>query len=726
MVLPVPNLDDRRFDDLVAEARARLAAHLPELTQVTPGDPVHTMIDLFAWLTETILFRANLIPERQRRVFLNLLQIPIRPAKAARGVVCVDGSPTSVQLPPLLPDASKLMGGKKTFTTLGELQPTCLSLKVLIKQILSVDELAEMGMTLQDLHEQFGLRKGEKPQPFQPRRFDITREPLSLSKSLDKSFYLACITPKQLASNIDLLRDNLAGVRLSVALGPADDQEGEAVSEIEARTLQWELVAQGPADDVRFLPLEVISDSSLGGRQVGVVRLRLPNNSGLFADFASADPMFDGSKILPPALDDDVEAARVALWIRLSCQEDPELSLGYLGLNGVDVIAQGIRQDTMVGIGNGLPDQVVALPDQQIDVNTIDLQVEEEGRWQSWRVVDFLAGHGPEARVYRLDSDSGYVYFGDGLENGRRPDRGNRIRIATYRYGGGQSTNVAAGSIKEIDNGSPRYRLRHDWPLAGGRDAESVAEAEQRIPQFLTHRNRAVTEADFQLICRNNPINPVARAEVIKGFLPGNTLDAARDDVPGVISVFLLPPAEVAIGNWPKPTKGLLKDLYSYLQSRILLGTELYLLSPQFLPLAVSVLVTVRDPKTEQETLKKVREAITEYLWPLAPGGAAGTGWPMGEAVRPNELLTQAARVEGVQSVNGIGLFSQSGDGWQLLPPTGQMKLTIYQLPELMGVRAEVGTASDTPPLPQGIGPHSGSPPEPADGIAVPVIPDVC
>jgi len=70
MPLPVPNLDDRRFDDLVAEARQRLAAHLPELTQIAPGDPVHAFVDLFAWLTETILFRANLIPERQRRVIL--------------------------------------------------------------------------------------------------------------------------------------------------------------------------------------------------------------------------------------------------------------------------------------------------------------------------------------------------------------------------------------------------------------------------------------------------------------------------------------------------------------------------------------------------------------------------------------------------------------------------------------------------------------------------------
>lgn len=735
MPLPVPNLDDRRFEDLVAEARARLATHLPELTQIAPGDPVHSFIDLFAWLTETILYRANLIPERQRRVFLNLLQIPVRPARPARGVVCVDGGPTSVLLPPLLRDGSQLRGGKQTLTTLGELQPTCLSLQVLIKQTLSVDELDSLGMTLQDLHEQFGLRKGETPHPFQPRRFDIGREHLTLSKSLDQCFYLACIAPKQLDSNLELLRDNLAGIRLSVAIAPADDVEasaddGGAINDFEARNLQWELVALGPDHSTRFLPLEQMSDSSLGGRQAGVVRLRLPNNPDLFADFANADPMFDGSKNLPPALDDAVEASRVALWIRLRCPDDPDLQLGYLGLNGVDVVAQGLRQDTIVGLGTGLPDQVVALPDQQVDASTLDLQVEEDGVWVSWQAVDFLAGNGAEARVYRLNAESGYAYFGDGLENGKRPARGARIRIAQYRYGGGRDGNLPLGTIKEIVDGSPRFKLRHEWPLTGGRDAETVAQAEQRIPQFLTHRNRAVTTTDFQVICRNNPVNPVARAELITGFLPGNTLDAARKDVPGVVSVFVLPPAQLAIGNWPKPTKGLLKDVFNYLLNRVQVGTELYVLSPQFIPMAVSILLQVRDPQTEQETLQAVQAAITEYLWPLAPGGDSQQGWPMGKTIQINELLTQAARVDGVQSVNVGALFEQTlkddKSVWRRLPASEGLDLTAYQLPELLGVHVGIGNAKDTPPLPQGIGPLQGAPGDRGAGIAVPVIPDVC
>ena len=73
-ILP-PSLDDRRFDDLVEDLIARIPAHTPEWTNPRLGDPGRTLIELFAWLGDTLLYRANLIPERQRLVFLSLDKI---------------------------------------------------------------------------------------------------------------------------------------------------------------------------------------------------------------------------------------------------------------------------------------------------------------------------------------------------------------------------------------------------------------------------------------------------------------------------------------------------------------------------------------------------------------------------------------------------------------------------------------------------------------------------
>ena len=753
MPLPVPNLDDRRFDDLVAEARTRLAGHLPELTQIAPGDPVHAFVDLFAWLTETIIYRANLIPERQRKVFLNLLQIPVRPAVPATGFVAIDASPNSLTLQDYLPAGSQLRAGKVTLSTSNEVQPTCLSLSVLIKELLSPGDLEAMGMTLQDLHEQYGLRAGEMPKPFRARQFSLGQETLSIGNTLDQSFYLACIAPKPLSDQMTALRSSFSGLRLNVGIAPADSlQEEDFIVDSEStlypRHLVWELMSETPDGKTRFLPLEVIRDSSMGGRKTGVVTLRLPANPDLFSGFANADPMFNGTSSLPPAPEDDEAAERVAFWVRLRSPDEPDLKLAYLTINAVDVVAQGQRNDLLIGTGTGLPEQVLQLPDTDIDAASLELQVEENGAWSTWRGMDFTSGQGEDARVYRLDAASGLVYFGDGLDSGFRPPKGARVRVASYRSGGGNAGNLPAGKIKEIVDGSSRLRVRHEWPLSGGRDAESLAQAESRIPQFLTHRNRAVTATDFQALCLNNPVSPVARAEVKEGFLPGATLAAAQRDVPGAISIFVLPPTEVSINNWPRPTRGLLKDVFNYLINRCMVGTELYVLSPQFVPMAVSILVTVRDPSTERETLNEVAETVTQYLSPLAPGGSKGTGWPVGATVRANELMTQAARIPGVLSVNAISIFAQGTNdegkpAWRRLTANESLMLDDFQLPELAGIYVGAsGSAGDgspgspnghgsnanhlLPPFPQGIRDGLTGDDQGDYEIAIPVVPDVC
>ena len=89
MPITPPVLDDRRFDDLVNEIIARIPAHTPEWTNPMLGDPGRTMVDLFAWLVDTLLYRVNLIPERQRLAFLRLLDVPMKPARAAGCLVNV-------------------------------------------------------------------------------------------------------------------------------------------------------------------------------------------------------------------------------------------------------------------------------------------------------------------------------------------------------------------------------------------------------------------------------------------------------------------------------------------------------------------------------------------------------------------------------------------------------------------------------------------------------------
>jgi hypothetical protein len=83
MPLPLPNLDTRRWSDLVDEGRALIPRFAPGWTDHNVHDPGITLIELFAFLTESLLYRANRIPERHRRKFLALLGYPALPPAPA-------------------------------------------------------------------------------------------------------------------------------------------------------------------------------------------------------------------------------------------------------------------------------------------------------------------------------------------------------------------------------------------------------------------------------------------------------------------------------------------------------------------------------------------------------------------------------------------------------------------------------------------------------------------
>ena len=83
MALRPPNLDDRRFDDLVAEARRLIEASCPEWTDLSPGDPGMVLIEVFAHLTEVMIYRLNRLPEKAYVEFLRLIGVTLQPPAAA-------------------------------------------------------------------------------------------------------------------------------------------------------------------------------------------------------------------------------------------------------------------------------------------------------------------------------------------------------------------------------------------------------------------------------------------------------------------------------------------------------------------------------------------------------------------------------------------------------------------------------------------------------------------
>ena len=74
MNLPLPNLDDQSYGDLVQEAIALIPLEYPEWTDHNPTDTGIILIELFAWLTEMMLYQVNQIPDQNYASFLSLLK----------------------------------------------------------------------------------------------------------------------------------------------------------------------------------------------------------------------------------------------------------------------------------------------------------------------------------------------------------------------------------------------------------------------------------------------------------------------------------------------------------------------------------------------------------------------------------------------------------------------------------------------------------------------------
>ena len=112
---------------------------------------------------------------------------------------------------------------------------------------------------------------------------------------------------------------------------------------------------------------------------------------------------------------------------------------------------------------------------------------------------------GRDDSVFALDSEAGTITFGDGIR-GRIPEPGRRIRVDTARVGGGKDGNVAAGSLTRVENPigvdgravSAKLKVQQSLATDGGDDAESLADAERRIPALFRDRDRAVTAEDYK------------------------------------------------------------------------------------------------------------------------------------------------------------------------------------------------------------------------------------
>lgn len=765
MPLQTGTLDDRTYQDLLDEARARIPVHTPEWTNFNKSDPGITLLELFAFLTESLLYRVNQVPDRNRRKFLSLLGVPLRPATAARGLVAFTNEKGPAD-PVQLAAGLELRAGAVPFRTEQGLEVLPVEARVYCKRPRELNPAERAYYTM--LYASFlppgagtDLRLYETV-PLPPEGIDLG------SETIDVSVWVALLVrqadkPPGSPPDWDLaraaVRRRLAGRILNLGVVPRVEDEGRILSPAghPASDSQTLLQVQIPK-----LPTAGLLPSDPGGRvaryqslvvafpdrsvlaEPGVVQVTLPADPLELGLWANLLPQEGGTGDFPPSLDDTTLADRLVTWLRVT-PRDPDtarpvklkVGLMWVGVNAATV-TQRDTADEPLPDGTGEPDQAATLSRAPVLPGSVRVTVAAGKTVEDWAEIDDLGHAGPEvpvpdprvapsrpaakpgpAKVFALDAEAGRLTFGSG-DRGARPPFGAKLR-ARYDFAAGAAGNVGADQIGVGPQVPAGLQVSNPVRTWGGSAAETTAEGERQVTRFLQHRDRLVTAADFETIALRTPGADLARVDVIPAYAPDLGRAANAGDAPGAVTLMIVPRWGRDHPDTPDPDPHVLAAVCDYLDPRRLVTTEVYLRGPVYKPVWVSVGVRVAGGKAIAPVVEAVRRAVRVFLSPLPHAGAgpddpARNGWPRGKPVVAMELLAVASRVPGVVLVTGVQIAADGRPAGDLIDMAG------LELPRLAGLAVGAG---DPIPVDQLRGQDEGPTP-PSDFLPVPAVPEEC
>jgi predicted phage baseplate assembly protein len=614
VTLVAPNLDDRRFQDLVDDARRYVQRRCPEWSDHNVSDPGITLIETFAMVVDQLLYRLNQVPDRLYVRFFELLGMPLYPPAPAVAATTFWLSaprehtitvPTGTEVATQRTETEEAL----SFTTTEQLDILPCSLAGIAT---ASDEL------------------GGEP-------LDRTRE-------------LSSNEPFAAFSRVPAYGDALL-IGLSVAVPRC------------AVAVRFDCQVEGVGVDPRYPPLlweawtgerwdfcEVENDGTGGLNRPGDVVLHVPAGHTMSV-IAQQPTGWLRCRVIPAAPGQPFYTASPRI------RGASAFTVG----GTIDAAYSETVHNEVIGVSDAVPGQRFRLAQRPVVAGPerLMLQVGAGEAQQEWQQVAHFATSGAQDRHFVLDPVGGEVIFGPGVRQpdgalrqyGAVPPKGASIKIPFYQVGGGRRGNVARGAITALHASVPFVaRVENRKPASGGVDGEDVENAKLRAPLFLRARRRAVTMKDYESLA----LEADSRAARVR-CISGQGADAA------VVRLVVLPslPGEPSVpvpfvALQPRPE--LLTKIAAYLDERRVLGARLLVEPPAYRWIRAVATVQLGPLANPDRVTQDALAALYRHLHPLY-GGSEGTGWPFGRDVQSGELLATVQRVPGVEVVEDVKLY---------------------------------------------------------------------
>jgi predicted phage baseplate assembly protein len=613
MTLPVPNLDDRRFQDLVDEAKRMVQQRCPEWTDHNVSDPGVTLIETFAWMTDQLVYRLNRVPDRLYVKFLELIDVRLFPPTPAR-------TPLTFWLAAPPEETLRLPANTKAATIRTETEEaivfsTAEDLDLIPCAMASVSTQAAGSKESVDRTE--GLERGTKFAAFA----NVPKPDDTLVIGLTEGVPRCAIRLR--------MRCSIEGV----GVDPKDPP------------LVWEAW-----DGEAWHICDVDHDGTGGLNRDGDVVLHIGR------EHAAA-----------------VVEGRRAGWIRARVTVPLEGQPAYTAspqIHSVEATTVGgtidgvnaeIVTEELLGISDGTAGQRFTVRRAPVlaGAGAPEVEVSSDDGWVPWQEVQHFADAGPNDAVFVLDSAAGEVLLGPAVRQqdgsirsyGRVPSKGEQLRLRAYATGGGRRGNVNRGAISVLKSSIPYIaRVENRLPARGGVDGEDLENAKQRGPILLRTRARAVTSEDFEQLSRE-AAPEVARVRCLSA---GEGLEA------GSVRMLVVPSAPEDRGRLRFeqliPSEETLQAIAGRLDTCRLVGTRVLVEPPLYQGVTVVARLRSRPRASASRVEAAALEALFHHLNPIS-GGPDGQGWPFGRPVQAGEIFSILQSVPGVELVEDVRIF---------------------------------------------------------------------
>jgi predicted phage baseplate assembly protein len=614
MSLPAPNLDDRRFQELVDDAKRMVQARCPEWTDHNVSDPGVTLIETFAFMTDQLLYRLNRVPDRLYIKFLELIGVRLLPPTPAR-------APLTFWLSTAADERMTIPVGTRAATSRTELDEPII--------FATVEPIEIVPCQLQDL-----LTQEHDGDEMESKFRGLT---------VGNAFGAFSAVPVPGDSLVFALSDPVP--RCVVQLGLRCHVEGVGVDPT------WPpLIWEARDADGNWIECVVDRDDTGGFNKSGEVVVHIPREH--------AASVIDGQR---------------AGWIRARVTEAEEGQPPYSAapiIEGATAATIGgtadgahaeVVENEGIGISDGIPGQsyrVVRTPILSGGGPAI-VEVGTEDGWQEWTEVENFAASTADDRHYVLDAVNGEVRFGPLVrvvaggfrQYGAVPEKGAPIRMRQYTTGGGKGGNVPKGAVRTLKSAIPFVAgVSNREAAQGGVDGEDIEAAKTRGPIMLHTRSRAVTTEDFEQLTRQ-AAPEVARVRCLPA---GEGTDA------GAVRVLVVPAAAAERGvirfEDLIPSEETLARIVETLDETRLVGTRVSVEPPMYRGVTVVATVRARPKASAARVREAAVEALNLYLNPLM-GGPDGDGWPWGRPLQAGEVYSVLQAIPGVELIEDARIF---------------------------------------------------------------------